>query len=149
MIRDHLQKVWVFDEWFSWGFLLCYGIYKKCIICTHFLCQCPTSIPPENIRFADAFLVYRSKILVVNTLKRINMLFLKRKITFMNKNILKNTCSRKKRKKMLTVQFSLLMTNWMWGPRFSFSDKKQLQFFTSFYILSPQPKFLIVKYPII
>ena len=67
--------------------------------------------PSENIR--------KPEIVVVNMLKRINMLFLKMKITFMYKHSQKKrrkkTCIAKKRhaqkiNEMVMVQFSLLMT---------------------------------------
>ena len=59
-------------------FSLLYDIQKVDILLTHILSQCPTSIHPENIR--------KPEILVVNMLKRINMVFLKMIITFMNKH---------------------------------------------------------------
>ena len=64
---------------------LLWDIKEVDILLTHFN-QCPTSIPPENIR--------KPNILVVNMLKRINMLFLKMKITFMSKHSQKKTCSK-------------------------------------------------------
>ena len=91
-------------------FSLLYDIQKVDILLTHILSQCPTSIHPENIR--------KPEILVVNMLKRINMVFLKMIITFMNKHsqkktkktsIAKKKWHAQKTQKMIMVQFFLLI----------------------------------------